>query len=336
MNELLEQDQENEELTEREYLQDLYNETMDNFDRMEEAGLYDPEDIDEMRANTLEEYQDRLAEAEGFDSEEDDDDDEEYDEEELEYMQNLAMANFSVGTDFGQILIDLIDEEYAGNEEEGVATVCEICGLEPEDLAALVQGEYAPTPELIDYLSQCFETTQYDEAYEGLQVLGAMARGEDIYEGDDYEDAEGEISEEVEEASYRIGELENQIAEFQATESVKDAIAALELKAAELVDEGCMTPFEAETMFGNFELESNRTAAFSQLCSAKAVDAATELYAMQYHLDLCEKRGSIATFGAIAPTMTEEEYDTEVALTRQAALNNNSRIDQVLGSVLRK
>lgn len=325
-------------LTEREYLNILYSETMDNFDRMEEAGLYDPEDIDQMRANTFNEYQDRLAEAEGIEVNDDEyyedyvdeyDDEDEYNEE-LEYAQNVAMANFSVGTDFGQALIDLIDEEYAGDEETGVATVCEATGLSPEELSALVQGEYAPEPELIDAISQCFDTTQDEDAYSGLQFLGAAARGEDIYEDDeDYED------DTESEASYRVAELENQVAEFQATETVKDAIANLELQAAQLVEEGAMTPFEAEVMFGNFSLESNRTAAFSQLCQTKAVDPATELYAMQYHLDLCAKRGSIADFSSMVPEMTEEEYSEEVNLTRQAALNNNSRIDSVLGAVLR-
>ncbi len=338
--EALEQ-QELEDLTEREYLNLLYSETMDNFDRMEEAGLYDPEDIDVMRANTFDEYQERLAEAEGFDVggdedyDEDDeegyDDDEDDDDEELEYAQNVAMANFSVGTDFGQALIDLIDEEYAGDEEAGVATVCEATGLSPEELSALVQGHYSPDPELIDAISQCFDSTQDDDAYTGLHVLGAAARGEDIYEDDDYEDDDEDDSA----SSYRVAELENQVAEFQASETVKDAIANLELQASQLVEEGAMTPFEAEVMFGNFSLESNRTAAFSQLCQTKAVDPATELYAMQYHLDLCAKRGSIADFSSMAPEMTEEEYSEEVNLTRQAALNNNSRIDSVLGAVLR-
>ena len=67
-----------------------------------------------------------------------------------------------------------------------------------------------------------------------------------------------------------------------------------------------MPPIAAETLIGNFSLDSDRMAAFSTVCARNAVDPATELYAMEKALEIFERMPAIE-FGYYA----EDEYSDE-------------------------
>jgi hypothetical protein len=313
------------------YHADLYADTIENFDRLYQSGQIGDEDYLAMKANAFEEYQERIADASDVDAEDfeilDDMlgvDDYDYEDDYAYYSDGYDddyVAEFSVGNDFGVALLEL--GEAAGYEdlEDYAEDLAEATGNNFEDILDLITGEAVPDDELALGISDIFGLD--DDLAADLLIAGADARGEDLedyfdfddeddYYDDDDEDYSDYEDEETAEASYRLAEIEEELAEFKYTSTIKDALDTLMLEAADLVDEGMMPPSTFDILFSSFDLDSDRIAAFSATCNANDVDPATELYALEKIVDIFRRMPPTVDFGY----MVEEEFisDEEAAI----------------------
>jgi hypothetical protein len=279
------------------YHTELFNETISNFEKMFDAGQIDEQEYNQLLTNAYLELQERIADELGI---------EEEDVEELvgaNYSDEYEAAEFSVGNRFGAALIELGEASGYDDLEDYCEDLAEATGNSPDDIFGLITGEYVPDNDLVLQLNEIFELPEEYQA--DLLIAGIESRGEDV---DDYLDDEDEYEDdedEYEEASYsRVNELEEEMANFKYESIVKDSLAELTQKAYELVDSGHMPPIIAETLIGNFSLDSDRIAAFSTVCNRNGVDAETELYAMAKTLEIFERMPTV-NFGYYV----NEEYD---------------------------
>ncbi|GAA6622913.1 hypothetical protein [Scytonema sp. NUACC26] len=304
------------------YNADLLAETIENFEKMFDAGQIDEEKLEAYTAQTYAEYQARVAEILGVETQE---------VEDVEYSDGGDYAEFSVGSQYGAALLELGEANGFDDVEEWCLALSEATGYDPNDILDVITGEIEPSDELSLDVAEALELDENDQAT--LLVYGIEARGEDL---DDYlDEAESENEEESDEsdendADYsRVSQLEAEIAEFKATGIVKDELADIESRAWSLVDEGRVPPNVVEKLLGNFSTDSDRIAAFSTVCHKNSVDAATELYAMNKVLRVLETMPVVANFGYQAlEEVSEEELEEEQALDAIAnqfvkALNTN-------------
>lgn len=281
----------------------LFNETIENFEKMLNAGQIDEKEYNQLLTSAYLELQERIADELGI---------EEQDVEELvgaNYSNDYDSANFSVGNRFGAALLELGEASGYEDLEDYCEDLADATGNKAEDFFNLITGDAVPDNELVLQLNQLFELS--DEYQADLLIAGIEARGEDINdyldEEDEDEDKENEEDEDEEDASYsRVSSLENEIAEFKYQSIVKDQLAEITEKAYHLVEAGLMPPVIAETIIGNFSLDSDRIAAFSIVCDRNGVDAETELYAMKKIVEVFEHMPQVS-FGYYA----NEEYNQE-------------------------
>lgn len=241
--------------------------------------------------------------------------------------QTLPMDEALFSNGFGAALLELIDTEYE-DANDALADIYEATGVEADDVLDLIEGEAVPTPELAETLAAMFEQT-YANPEIADEFLGLAEEAvEDAY-GEEDEEVEGEDEElyyededEDEEIGYsyasqapdmaefaytdaRVAELENTLAEFQLANAVKDELAALERKAEEGLQNGWLPPVAYEALLGNFNREDDRVAAFSAACGQNQIDPATQLFGINYALEVFERCGPMMQFGAYV----EEDID---------------------------
>jgi hypothetical protein len=307
---------------ELQYHSALYSDTIENFDRMYNAGQIGDAEYLALKANAFEEYQERIASASDVDAEDFellDELDGNYDYEDdlvASYSDDYDVAEFSVGNTFGVALLEL--GEAAGYEEleDYAYDLAEATGNDVEDIIDLISGEAVPDDELALGISDIFGLD--DDLTADLLIAGIDARGDDIEDYLDLADDEDEDDYEediVSEASYRLAEIEEELAEFKYSSTIKDALDTLMLEAANLVDEGMMPPSTFDILFSSFELDSDRIAAFSATCNANEVDPATELYALEKIVDIFRRMPPTVDFGY----MVQEEFisDEEAAVENE-------------------
>lgn len=141
-------------------------------------------------------------------------------------------------------------------------------------------------------------------------------------EEDEYEDAYEDDGSYDEEASYRIAELENVVAEFQMEGAVNNELTALMDYAEEGIDAGWLRPKKFDILFGNFNRDEDRVAQFSANVAEDGVDIDTALYAIQYALSLDEALGPVANFSQyVEDEISDEDLEFEADLEYQARLN---------------
>jgi len=304
----LQQLQNTEEITDIQYHMGLYEELIENLDNAVEAGVMDEATAKAHKAQAIIDLNNRLLESENID------------EEELqaiygdsEYSQgDEGVANFSIGNRFGAALIELGEQAGYDDIKSLVYDIAELTENDPEDIAGLITGDSEPDDNLAIYLARCFEL---DEEYTTDLRLAAMeARGETL---EDYEDSDEDEDEEDAEYS-QVTELNNRIAEFEQNQQIRDALNELELKAKQV-----MPPSAVKVLFGDFQLESDRVAAFSRTADLNGVGVAEELYAMQKTIELFEKSGlnKLAMFQSYSTGTATEVTDEDAEIEAQAKRN---------------
>lgn len=286
------------------YAYDLFRRTVANIESAVDAGIKTPEEGEELIAQAHEELTIRIGEELGYEYEED--------EEESEYSAYDGLAEFEVGNDFGAAVLELATAEYE-DPVDAILEIAEYTGLEVEDVVGLIEGRYVPTEDLAHAISEVFENTSTnDNIYEGFMAIAEEVRG----------DEDEEEEEEDDEANYRIAELEEKVAEFQARSEVTDRLQQLERYAAQGVNDGWLPPVARNAVMGNFETDSDRLAAFSQVCESNRVDVETELYATQKILETFEKCGPFARFSSVLDNeKLPQPGSKEAELEKQARLN---------------
>jgi hypothetical protein len=296
------------------YHTDLFNETISNFEKMFNVGQIDEKEYNQLLTNAYLELQERIAGELGI---------EEKDVEELvssSYSDDYESAEFSVGNRFGAALLELGEEAGYDDLEDYCEELGKATGNDPADIFGLITGECVPDNELVLQLNELFQLSEEYQA--DLLIAGIEARGEDVNDYLDEGDEEDEETEEdeIEEASYsRVNQLEKEMAEFKYESVVRDTLSELTEKAYHLVEAGYMPPVIAETLFGNFSLESDRIAAFSQVCNLSNVSPEVELYALEKILSTFEHMPQIQFGYTAQEAYTDEEYEEEKDLSNIAA-----------------
>lgn len=307
-----------------------YNEVLDNIDHYlnlphDDENALSEEDADDLALQAEEDYQLRIAEALGI-SVEDLEDEEQYDDDEVEYSANSDWANFSAGTAFGQALLELAETEYE-DPLEGLAVIAEETGLSDEQLIGLIQGNFYPTEELASRIGELFDTTADNEdAYNGLLLLAEEAAGD----SDDEDEDVTEIEDPEEDAEYSAlrEEHETLLAQFSQTQAeniVKDSLRDVEMRCQEGISNKWLPPAAMKIMMASFKSENDRLAAFSQVCEENDVDPDTQLFAMNYALEIfsrCGEYGMMFNQYAETPLDSDEiEFQAAQESNVDAALN---------------
>jgi plasmid maintenance system antidote protein VapI len=300
-----------EEITPIEYYMGLYQDLITNLDNAVDAGIMDEETAKAHKAQAIIDLNEKLLDEEGID------------EEDLEEVYGDAeynagddnVANFSVGTRFGAALLEL--GEAAGYEDLDslVSDIAEVTQNNVEDIEGLITGKTEPEDELALYLAKCFELD--DQLTLDLRMAAMEARGETLEDEDEESETNSDDGEEDAEYS-QVEQLQSRLAEFEQSQQIRDALSELEHKAKEV-----MPPAALKVMFGDFKLESDRVAAFSQTAQLNQVDPEVELYAMQKTVELFEKAGlnKLAMFQSYSNNTASEVTNEDLEIENQAKRN---------------
>lgn len=265
----------------KESLFNIYQEAINNIEEAYEQNALSVDEASSLKQNAVNEFNAYLSELENVEFSEYDD---------VAEFNALGTALLEVGEAAGYEFED--DEDI----ENYIYDLSETLGVEPEECFQIL------TDEDID-----------DEtSYAVLDELGLI---EDEYEDDELEDEyEDELEEEdyedpeLEEANYRIAELENQMAEFQAQSEVLSLINQQENRALEMVGNGELPPIIYQTMFqvNGQDIEDNdKVAAFSALAEANNTNIVEELRSNEKVLKAFEILGQ--NYNALFSNIVEDD-----------------------------
>lgn len=311
---------------EREYV-DLYSETIDSLEEAYTNEEISEDELVDLKTQTLAELELALAELRGL-TEDNLDEFTEDDPEEQNYSMNNNYANFSTASAYlVPAVMDLIDSHYE-DRDEAFSDIMEATQIDEDDLEGFLAGNLEASPEFIDILNGMFEETATDpEAALGLQLMGALERGdtteeeleeadEDYEEDEELEDDEDEDAEEPE-ANYsavdpRVQELEFKMADIERTNALKQKLNSIAEFAKEGLQERWLSRAMYDLLLGSFDKDEDRVAAFSQTANANNVDLATQLYAVLFALKANEECGEKINFSTyvsepLTPALSEEE-----------------------------
>lgn len=266
-------------------LMNAYNYQLEKINQDEAAGLISDEQAAEFRELLM----DELEEAQFS----------EYEPEET--------AEFSAGNSLGATLLELGDELGYEDAEEYLYDLSDELGLDPEETLALITTDEEPDEQL-----------SYD-------VLGALGLLDEEETEDEEYDEEEEVEDEIEQeepASYsaydpRVDQLESQIAEFQAANALKDVLHKLDTQAQNLIEAGDLPPVAYDILFGAFDSEDDRIAAFSQVAESNGNNLNEELVKIQGALELFERMGlgEIGLFNELIEDEVMSNFSAEDQLT---------------------
>lgn len=294
----------------------LYEDTQNALEAQYGQGYLSETEYDELSSNALNDYNGMLAEVEGFDA---------------NYSQggDSMLAEFNTGNRFGAALLELGDLEGYEDVQDLIEDLAQATNNDPEDIAGLIDGTNEPDDEFALYTAELFGLGE--ELAGDLLVAAYEARGEDPYaEEDEYEDDDDdEYEDELEaldgaatysrySADNRVSQLEGQLAEFQMTQVLKDALTERVSKAQRLVEYGAMPPQIAYKLFGDFELDSDRLAAFSATAENNGVSLEAELYSLDKTLDIFEAMGDSGLFSYAAEDTVEFHQQSNEDLEAEA------------------
>ena len=325
---------------ELEYL-NLYSETIDSLEEAYTNEEISEEELIDLKTQTLAELELALAELRGL-TEEDLNEFTEDETEEQEYSMNTNYANFSTAiTYLVPAVMDLIDSHYE-DREEAFSDMMEATGIDEEELEGFLTGQLEASPEFIDIISGMFEETATDsDAALGLQLMGALDRGDTTeeeleeaeYGEDDYEELDDEELEEEEgesEVTYsavdpRVRELEFKMAEIERNSVLKQKLNSIAEFAKQGLEERWLSRAMYDLLLGSFEKDEDRVAAFSQTADANNVDLATQLYAVLFALKANEECGERINFSSYVQedVVSSNSPDDELALLQVEKLKEN-------------
>lgn len=258
------------------------------------------------------------------------------------------MYKISAGNEFGHALLGLIQDEYE-TIDDGIFTIAQELGISDADVVEAIESEAIDLDvETFTSIAGLFDATQDENVFEGLAITAMDAIGEldmvtdiiDVYEelvAEDEEALDEEEDEEyVEDNSFssmdqtsnfsasqtKVRELEARVANFEKYNDFKDALARLTLRAEHGLQEGWLPPIAKQALVANFARDEDRVAEFSKLSRANKVDLDTQLYAIEFALNVFERCGSLVDFNHYSDAeVSAEEMNQKKQLDNQARLN---------------
>lgn len=246
----------------------------------EDAGQIDDEEADEMIGEVLMAHAEKLMDV--FDIEPN---------EEAEYAEsNNYVASFSEG--LGQVLAGLISEEYE-NPQDGIADVAEATGSDTETIEGIIAGDLVPDLTMGQQIAEVFDSLKEDEAYKEWNGLVSQAYGEAAQEINIPSES-GENPETQQALATMSAQQNNLIAEFNQMKSqaeLAEELRILDKQAADLVEQGIITPHEKSELLGNFSDAEDGIALFSQACQLTNTPPTVQLDRIKYYLHTKQRTG---------------------------------------------
>ncbi len=249
---------------------------------------------------------------------------------------------------FGELLLDLIDAQYGGDYDSGIAAIAQAAGLAEEEVVAIVQGEVVVEDE--NLLSGIISA--FPDADEGdIEVIINVASGVDEADRQELlgaigsEEMEAEMPEEDMAAAYaqyqgnqaqfsnvaaqaaqaanfaaqEVQSMKQQMANFQAVQYLNNELKDLNALATRYVEANALPPSYKAMLVGNFSDDNARIARFSQMAQENGVDVGTMLFATKYALGLLTDAAEFVEFRDYSVT------DEDVAIA-----NFSANLDQVV------
>lgn len=222
---------------------------------------------------------------------------------------------------FGELLLDLIEAQYEGDIDSGIAAIMQTTGLSEEEVTAIIRGEAVVEEEsLLGDIIAAFPDADDDDLEVIVNVASdvddedkATLLGQiDAEEGSD-EMIEEPVAEEGMTEEYnkyintanfngygtmdpRVDQLIQQQANFQAQEYLKSELTNLDNTAGQMVQYGILPPSYKSMLVGNFSDPTQRLAKFGEIASQNGVDVGTMLFATKYALGLLENASEYVEF----------------------------------------
>jgi hypothetical protein len=250
---------------------------------------------------------------------------------------------------FGELLLDLIDAQY-GDLDAGVQALVDSTGLSEEEVVAIVNGDTIVEDEnLLASIIDAFPDADEDDLDVIINVADGVDQedrqalesslGEDETTGMEEEDmaSESAMPAEEPEAEYsnasnvanfmtqnetRLADLEQTLASFQYTNTVKTALKQIEFAASEAVSNNILPASLKKLLIGDFKDDDKRLARFSQIAAENNVDVPTMIFATEFALSILEnaapfvefqdysvsdEEAAVATFSASLDSVVKED-----------------------------
>lgn len=319
-----EDQEEEQEMNPLELLNALFNETLGNIEDAFEGGIFDEEDMQIAKAELFQDYQAELAGLMDLDLDFEDEEEYEYEDELVGAYgaNNSDVANFSSTSTFGAAVLELAEYEYE-DALDVIEDICEVSGHDFDTVVALLEGQFAPDDELATAIAGLFESLADEDVLDAyvaaVEDTQYQALGGEYDDEDEYEDEEDEV---VEELAYSVGNLDDRLANFEASQAVNMHLAAQERRASQGIEEGWLTPHSYTRLFGDFASAEEQVASFSQVAAANGQDLNGMLFAIEYALDMAETAGPVASFGMyVEQALSPAESAQARQIEQQARLN---------------
>lgn len=226
---------------------------------------------------------------------------------------------------FGELLLDLIDAQYGGDFDSGIAAIMETTGLTEEEVTAIVNGDTVVEDEnllasIVDAFPDADDddlevivnvATSVDEE-DRADIIASLEGGEEYADGD-----EGAMpEEEMAGAAYgyynpnvanfgygmdnaRLNQIEQTLANFerqQAVKAITEKLRTVDFMASQAVNAEILPRSYKTMLIGNFSDDGERLARFSQIAADNGVDIMTQLYATEFALGLLTDAADFVEF----------------------------------------
>jgi hypothetical protein len=231
---------------------------------------------------------------------------------------------------FGELLLDLIEEQYGGDYDAGISALMETTGLSEEEVVAIVQGDVIVEDEgLLTGIIGAFP----DADDEDIEVIVNVASGvdeadrADLIDMIDSDEAQDPMYQEEPEqpmeqepvaagaeyaayalqqaqfAAQQAQEIQARWANFEAVNYLTNELRQLDNMASQAVSANSLPPSYKALLIGNFASDDNaRIGRFCQMAESNGVDVATMLFATKYALGLLTDASEFVEFNDYSVT----------------------------------
>ncbi|MDJ0594426.1 MAG: hypothetical protein QNJ72_31365 [Pleurocapsa sp. MO_226.B13] len=213
---------------------------------------------------------------------------------EIEAMDEYSADNqtISFSQAMGMTLSNLIAEEYE-TPQAGKSAIASATGLSQPEVERLILGEAVPDTDTANSITACFSATQSEAGFKEFMSLAANA----INEVAQFSADESTTPVEVLQNSSEISQLKAEFNALKQQQELGDVLRGLERQASLLVQEGSLTPFEKNKLFGKSVDREEGVALFSAACAANNVAPETQVDRISYYLSVASDRGQVIQFG---------------------------------------
>jgi hypothetical protein len=231
---------------------------------------------------------------------------------------------------FGELLLDLIEEQYGGDYDAGISALMETTGLSEEEVVSVIQGDTIIEDEgLLSGIIDAFPDADDEDKEVIVNVASGVDEADradliDMIDSDEaqdpgYQEEPDETMEqeptapEAEYAAYAVQqaqfaaqqaqEIQARWANFEAVNYLTAELRQLDNMATQAVSSNLLPPSYKALLIGNFAADdSSRISRFCQMAESNGVDVGTMLFATKYAMGLLTDASDFVEFNDYSVT----------------------------------